>query len=83
MKDRTLNLFEYWLTRVGFHYLVNLRSKEIHDLNKRSERCMIHKIKRRLFVPKFIMLLLLNFGFNGCYWCNFEHDNDVNKKKAK
>ena len=80
MKNRTLNLFEYWLTRVGFRYMVNLDSKEIHDLKYRSGMCHIEKVKKRLFVPKPIMLLLFLFGVNGCYWCNDKYDTD--KKKA-
>lgn len=78
---RTLNIAEYCFSRMGFRYMVNLDSKEIHDLYNRSGMCHIEKIEKRVFVPKFIMLLLLKFGFNGCYWCNNKYDTD--KKKAQ
>ena len=82
---KTLNIFQYWLTRIGFNYLVNLHTKEIHNLNKRMYGCQIDLIRyhHRLFVPKFVMLYLLKKGYNGCWHCNREFDKKHFKKKVK
>lgn len=85
MKNRTLNLFEYWLTRVGFRYMANLNTKEIHFLDNRKYGCQIDLISshHRLFIPKWFMLILLKNGFNGCFHCNREYDKRYAKKNAK
>ena len=85
MKNRTLNLFEYALTRIGLNYLANLNTKEIHFLDNRKENCRIDMMQthHRLFIPKWVMLLLLKKGFNGCYHCNRKYDKRYAKKNAQ
>jgi len=70
--DNKLTLAEVFLIFLGFGYLVNHRSKEIHQLNEKHKNCKIHLITKhnREYVSRRKALRLIKEdGYNGCRWC--------------
>jgi hypothetical protein len=60
------------------NYVLNLRTKEIHYVKREHKNCHIDRIKRKLYVWKFVVYLLCLFSdkWNGCYWCMRNYDTD-------
>lgn len=59
----------------GYTYVVNLGSKEIHDLNKSDSKCRIGMITKKSYVTKRKMLKMCNSKeYNGCSKCNKQLD---------
>jgi hypothetical protein len=63
----------------GFNYVVNLSTREVHDLRccgGRRQSCNPRLMTHKVYVWGFVARALYRFGFNGCYWCNRRHDTD-------
>lgn len=58
----------------GFKYLVNLNTKEIHDLNNNHKNCHVDLIKNTKYIRKRKLEKYLNDDFNGCRFCLKKHD---------
>ena len=66
---------------LGKTYLVNKRSKEIHNFNVKKSSCGRDMIapQNRLWVTKKKALELIESGkYNGCRWCMPKEDTDKN-----
>lgn len=64
----------------GARFLINKRTKEIHDLQNESSMCHIDEIKEgniEMLEDKDEMAYIcLNKGYNGCYWCNPSYNKE-------
>lgn len=58
----------------GFTYIVNKRTKEIHDTKNEHSNCHLNLISRKRFVTKRKAYKLMKSGYNGCRWCMKEFD---------
>lgn len=64
-----------WLLKLlGCTYKVNLRTKEIHDLNKPHGNCRSGMMTKYKLVNKKKMLKLMTEGYNGCRFCMKKYD---------
>jgi hypothetical protein len=62
------NLF---LEKVGFRFIANHRSREIHRVGSLSERCGIERMMHGGYCTRlFAWILRCFFGYDGCYHCN-------------
>ena len=64
-----MNIFQYFLTRIGFRYLVNMHTHEIHDTHNRKYGCMLDVIRHKKLVTKRTMEKMIKGKYNGCYHC--------------
>lgn len=53
----------------GYTYLVNLNTKEIHNLNNVHENCKIDLIANKKMITEKQIQSYFNKGYNGCRWC--------------
>ena len=59
----------------GFTYLVNLGTKEIHDLSNGKTSCRTNSITKKKYVTKKRMLkMCASKKYNGCSKCNKQLD---------
>jgi hypothetical protein len=65
---------------LGYGYLVNLRSKEIHRLNSKYTQCNLDSIKKYKFIKKKQITVWMQYGYNGCRFCMPEIDTDINNE---
>lgn len=67
-----------WLRELfGFTYLVNLNTKEIHNLDCDNRKCRLKMITKKRYVTKKTMLkMCASEGYNGCSKCNKQLDRD-------
>lgn len=63
---------ENWL---GYRYIVNHRSKEIHRVSTITRQCRISMLVRSEYCRKSKMRQYLAMGYNGCSKCFEEEDN--------
>jgi hypothetical protein len=56
--------------------MVNLNSKEIHDLKNPHVNCKTDLIVNKKFITKKSLNVYLQNGYNGCKWCLPEYDKD-------
>jgi hypothetical protein len=56
-------------------YVVNLNSKEIHELENVQERCKVSSMTHTRYIGKSKLSFYLKNGFNGCRWCFQSKDN--------
>lgn len=68
-----------WNMSNGCDYLINLVSREIHDLNNTHSNCNLASIASRKFITADQLQSYLKYGFNGCRWCLKEHDTDMKR----
>lgn len=82
-----MNILQYILTRIGFRYIVNLNTGEIHDSQNRQYGCHLELMKHKRFITEKQMHGLIERGFDGCRWCmpkyNKEHIFSKSIKKKR
>jgi len=67
-----------WINKIiGNRYLINHRSREVHDLKNEHKNCRITAIKNREFArrKRAMDIITMVDEYNGCRWCNKKHDN--------
>ena len=74
-----LTIIEWIMNFLGYGYVINLRSKEIHRLKTKHSNCRLNQMKRKKYVTKDRAMWLMNFpqlgkGWNGCRYCFSERD---------
>lgn len=60
---------------IGFRYIANHRSKEIHRVDHLHKNCRIETMQHAGYNTAWRMRRLLNRRYNGCRWCFKEADN--------
>lgn len=69
----TRNKFkEGWL---GYKYIVNHRTKEIHSVKEVTSKCRIASLTRAEYIRKGKMESYMKAGYNGCSKCFKDKDN--------
>jgi hypothetical protein len=72
-----------WLKRLlGYRYLVNMRSAEVHDIKGEKGNCRISKISKenkRWITDRKLDKLRAADKVNGCRWCMPYMDTDKRK----
>lgn len=73
----------FWRRLFGYRYLLNLRSKEIHQLNNTTDNCLINLMSKnnKKFIGKRKLNKYLDQGYNGCRWCFASKDTDLPNTK--
>jgi hypothetical protein len=67
-RNKTLEL-------IGFRYIVNHRTSEVHSLKNQHVNCNIKTMANTGYCTKIWALILIKYcGYNGCYWCNRKYD---------
>jgi hypothetical protein len=61
---------------LGYTYMVNLSSKEIHDLKNTHVNCNLELIVHKKFITKRMLKEYLQNGYNGCRWCMPEYNKE-------
>ena len=61
--------------RLSKKYLVNKRTKEIHNLSNIQYQCFVNIIKDKIYISENELLDYISNGYNGCRWCNSKYDN--------
>ena len=61
---------------LGYRYIVNLRTREIHRLGSKYSQCHLPGIKKYWLVREKHLPALLKFGCDGCRFCMPEFDTD-------
>ena len=65
----------YFLELIGFGYLINHNTKEIHRVKTLTPSCLIYLMKNYGYGTKIYVWFLINFfGYNGCAYCFKEED---------
>jgi len=64
-----------WNSLLGRRYVVNLRSKEIHDMDNEKTNCHLSILANKEYISEDEYKDYLNDGYNGCRWCNKKDDN--------
>lgn len=60
-----------WL---GYRYIANPNSREIHDLKEKRKHCNLAAIQRKIYITAKEMQKMANY--NGCYHCLRKYDTD-------
>lgn len=63
---------ERWMMFWGLGYLVNHRSREIHDISKKRTNCKLEFISAKnseYVTRRKAMQLIKKYKYNGCRWC--------------
>ena len=63
--------FKFWL---GYKYLVNHNTKEIHVLKEVTTKCRLAMMSNKEVITSRKVKKLLNKGYNGCRHCYKEED---------
>jgi len=63
-----------FLESLGWRYIANHWTKEIHRANSTDSRCHFDLMKQAQRITKRKLKKLLNRGYNGCRWCLREYD---------
>lgn len=66
------NFKENWL---GYKYIVNHRTKEIHSVKDITSKCRIASLTRAEYITRCGMKKYLAMGYNGCSKCFKDKDN--------
>lgn len=59
-------------TTIGFRFLGNVRTKEVHDLNNKTNQCQIEEIINAGNAVRFMpdtLTQACNEGYDNCHWC--------------
>ena len=54
---------------LGYSYVVNLGTREIHNLKNTHSNCSINMLTNKKFIKKKELKNYLNKKFNGCRYC--------------
>lgn len=63
--------------KLGFRYLANKESREVHDLKRSSLLChvdLISKKNRKWMTEKQMLKAVNSHEYNGCRWCMKKYD---------
>ena len=62
---------------LGFRYVLNDNTQEIHDLRNKTKNCCLPAMKRKhkFYVGRAMANEHLDMGYNGCRFCYKEEDN--------
>ena len=71
-----INAVNIRLSSIDNRYLVNNRTKEIHDLQNIKYQCFIDIILDKTLISEKELNNYLSNGYNGCRWCNPKYDTD-------
>lgn len=67
----------YFLELIGFGYIVNHGTKEIHRVDRITPACGLHYLRNYGYGTRLYALMLIKwFGYNGCCHCFSEKDTD-------
>jgi len=72
IKINTMNIIYYIKKFLGYHYLLNTHTNEVHDLHSKKDNCGTRWMsnKNRKLVSKERYMKLLKLGeVNSCRWC--------------
>jgi hypothetical protein len=58
-----------FLKLLGYRYVANLRSKEIHRLDTRFKQCNIELIRTKKYLREKDLAMWERAGYNGCRFC--------------
>jgi hypothetical protein len=72
---RRIELF--FMRLIGYKYVANLNSKEIHRINSKYSQCHLTEIKDRKYLREKQIPLWVQYGYNGCRFCFKEIDTDM------
>lgn len=61
---------------IGFKFIVNHESKEIHRVNLLTQNCFVKKMKNSVYSTLWSVKRLLKKGYNGCTHCYKSKDTD-------
>ena len=64
----------WFLELLGFKYIVNHHTKEIHRAESTDSRCRFFLMTKAERINKKKLQKLLTQGYNGCRWCMREYD---------
>jgi hypothetical protein len=79
---RLFKMIQYRFMRLlGYRYIVNRRTKEIHRLNFKHTNFNIYSIKNYSFVKNNIDLYFHYPDYNGCRFCMPYRDTDMSDNK--
>lgn len=59
---------------LGYRYIVNLNTWEIHDLKNTHENCKLNLMTNKKMITKKQLNAYLEDGFDGCKWCLKEYN---------
>jgi hypothetical protein len=76
--DNAMSFKEIFMSFIGMGYVVNHRSREIHNISEKHRNCHIELIadQNKEYVSKGRAIQLIKkSGYNGCRWCWNPMDN--------
>ncbi|MDR1347365.1 MAG: hypothetical protein LBJ63_02895 [Prevotellaceae bacterium] len=65
-----------FLESIGFRFIANHRTGEIHRVDSLHVNCNIEAMTRAGYCTWLWHKILLRRGYNGCYWCNREENEE-------
>ncbi|MDR1339020.1 MAG: hypothetical protein LBK58_03070 [Prevotellaceae bacterium] len=68
-----------FLRLLGYRYVANLRSKEIHRLDTDYKQCNIPLIRAKKYLRKKDLGMWERAGYNGCRFCLPFMDTDIKR----
>jgi len=74
-----LTVKEWIMKSLGYGYIANPKSKEIHRLETKHKNCRVEMMRRKRYITKKKAYELINMnpssnGWNGCRYCFPEKD---------
>ena len=73
-----LTFYQRVMNLLGWKYIANNRTKEIHRIEKKHINCHLDLLTDFTYLTETKMNKLLSNGYNGCRWCFKEKDKDIN-----
>jgi hypothetical protein len=76
--DNAITFKQLLMIMLGFGYLVNHRSREVHRVMEKHHNChldLIAEQNREYVTRKKAKRLIKDCGYNGCRWCWNPMDN--------
>jgi hypothetical protein len=75
MKLTKFEKFMYWL---GYRYILNKSTKEIHRLSTKHKNCRLELMsnKNKKYISTNNVGMLFAIGYNGCKYCYKDEDID-------
>lgn len=71
-----MTLVEKIKKMLGYRYIVNLHTWEIHDLKNPHVNCKIDMMSDKKMITKKQLHLYLEDGYNGCRWCLKQYNKE-------
>lgn len=72
INDMKLTIIEWVMLILGYGYVTNSKSKEIHRLRHKHVSCHLKEMKHKSYITRKKALELINMQgskWNGCRWC--------------